>query len=150
VAALARLLAERAEAPLWLEDHPRLRPLALELAKLGVAARQGENSWAPEAGTVVTVGLGAIPEMGTVLLPGGTGPGYWLPFRAGKQIVLVPPDRTGLSLAQALELTRQAGAPLVTWLTGPTRTADIEKVLVLGAQGPGELEVVVYEDRETE
>ena len=150
VATLARLLAERAEAPLWLEDHPRLRPLASELARLGVAARQGENSWAPEAGTVVTVGLGAIPEMGTVLLSGGTGPGYWLPFRAKKQIVLVPPDRAGLSLAQGLELTRQAGAPLVTWLTGPTRTADIEKVLVLGAQGPGELEVVVYEDRQAE
>ncbi|MEW6386880.1 MAG: LUD domain-containing protein [Thermodesulfobacteriota bacterium] len=146
---LARLLAERAGTPLWLEDHPLLQPLLPDLANLGIPARQEESAWAPEADTVVSVGLGAVPATGSVLVPGGTGPGYWLPFRAKKQLVLVPPERAGLSLAQALELTPRAGTPLVTWLTGPTRTADIEKVLVLGAQGPGELEVAVYGDRET-
>ena len=49
-------------------------------------------------------------------------------------------------MAQALELTRQTPGGLATWLIGPTRTADIEKVLILGAQGPGELEVEVYEE----
>jgi L-lactate utilization protein LutC len=34
---------------------------------------------------------------------------------------------------------------LITWLTGPSRTTDIEKVLVLGAQGPEQLEVVIYQ-----
>jgi L-lactate dehydrogenase complex protein LldG len=39
---------------------------------------------------------------------------------------------------------------LITWLTGPSRTADIEKVLVLGAQGPEQLDVVIYQPDWTE
>jgi L-lactate utilization protein LutC len=37
---------------------------------------------------------------------------------------------------------------MVSWLTGPSRTADIEKVLVLGAQGPVSLEMILYGDKE--
>ena len=74
------------------------------------------------------------------------GPGAWLPFRARRHLILVPLPQAKLTMAQALKLTRQTPGGLVTWITGPTRSADIEKVLILGAQGPGELEVVVYED----
>ena len=35
---------------------------------------------------------------------------------------------------------------MVSWLTGPSRTADIEKVLVLGAQGPINLEIILYQE----
>jgi L-lactate dehydrogenase complex protein LldG len=37
---------------------------------------------------------------------------------------------------------------MITMLTGPSRTADIEKVLVLGAQGPKELVLVLYQGEE--
>jgi L-lactate utilization protein LutB len=43
-----------------------------------------------------------------------------------------------------LGLARQAPG-MISWLTGPSRTADIEKVLVLGAQGPREFQVVLYQ-----
>jgi len=98
------------------------------------------------AGTAVTVGLGAIPETGSVLVDSGAGPGAVLAFRAGKQIVLVPRQSSHLSLAQALEYVRRRGPGLVSWLTGPSRTADIEKVLVLGAQGPLTLEIFLYQE----
>jgi L-lactate dehydrogenase complex protein LldG len=35
---------------------------------------------------------------------------------------------------------------MVTLITGPSRTADIEKTLVLGAHGPKELYVFLVED----
>jgi L-lactate dehydrogenase complex protein LldG len=91
------------------------------------------------------VALGAIPETGSVLVSAGGAAALRLPLKARRHVVLVPSERADLSLSQALELTQQQGA-LVTWLTGPSRTADIEKVLVLGAQGPGELEVVLYQE----
>jgi len=144
-AGLARRLAAEAE-PLWLEDHPWLHPVAGELAKLGVKHRIAQADWAPLAGTAVTVGLGAIPETGSVLVDSGAGPGAVLGFRAGKQIVLLDRNSSRLSLAQALEYVRRRGPGLVSWLTGPSRTADIEKVLVLGAQGPLNLESFLYQE----
>ena len=36
---------------------------------------------------------------------------------------------------------------MVTLITGPSRTADIEKTLVMGAHGPRELYVFLLEDR---
>jgi L-lactate dehydrogenase complex protein LldG len=59
-------------------------------------------------------------------------------------VVLIPPERASLTFTEALQLTSEQPPGLVTWLTGPTRTTDIEKVLVLGAQGPAALEVVIY------
>jgi L-lactate dehydrogenase complex protein LldG len=142
---LARRLAAEAE-PLWLEDHPWLHPVAGELEKLGVKHRIAQADWAPLAGTAVTVGLGAIPETGSVLVDSGAGPGAVLGFRAGKQIVLLDRNSSRLSLADALEYVRGRGPGLVSWLTGPSRTADIEKVLVLGAQGPLTLEIFLYQE----
>jgi L-lactate dehydrogenase complex protein LldF len=142
---LARRLAKEAK-PLWLEDHPWLRPVAGELEKLGIKPRMARADWAPIAGTAVTVGLGAIPETGSVLVDSGAGPGAVLAFRAGKQIVLLPRNSSRLSLAQALKYVRDRGPGLVSWLTGPSRTADIEKVLVLGAQGPLTLEIFLYQE----
>jgi L-lactate dehydrogenase complex protein LldG len=142
---LARRLAAEAE-PLWLEEHPWLRPVAGELEKLGVRFRLAQADRAPTAGTAVTVGLGAIPETGSVLVDSGGGPGAVLAFRARKQIVLLPRQSSCLSLTQALEYVRRRGPGLVSWLTGPSRTADIEKVLVLGAQGPLTLEIFLYQE----
>ncbi len=141
--ALARLLAEIATEPLWLEEHPWLNRAASALAKRGLPPHLGEHGPDFQADTAVIVGLGAIPETGTVLV----GPPRPPALRARRLIVLVPGARAALTLPEALALTRAQPPGLVTWLTGPTRTADIEKILVLGAQGPGEMAAVIYQDR---
>jgi L-lactate dehydrogenase complex protein LldF len=143
--ALARRLA-LAAAPLWLEDHPWLRQVAAKLTELGVKYHIVQAEWTPEAGTVVSVALGAIPETGSVLVDSGCGAAAVLAFKAKQHIILIPPNRTNLSLSQALEYVRDRGPGMVSWLTGPSRTADIEKVLVLGAQGPVSLEMILYGD----
>ncbi len=145
--ALARRLAASGK-PLVLEDHPWLRRLAPELAALGANfSFAGEDAPDPRA-TAVLVALGAVPETGSVLIPSGRGPHPDFALQVRKQLVLVPRDRQGLSLAQALELVRRQPPGMVTLLTGPSRTADIEKVLVLGAQGPKELELILYRGEE--
>jgi L-lactate dehydrogenase complex protein LldF len=144
-AALARRLAGAA-APLWLEDHAWLQPVAGELEKLGVSPHIGRADWSPLAGTAVSVGLGAIPETGSVMVDSGAGAGAVLAFRAAKQIILLSRESCGLTPAQALSFVQERGPGLVSWLTGPSRTADIEKVLVLGAQGPGCIEIILYQE----
>jgi L-lactate dehydrogenase complex protein LldF len=142
--ALARYLAEGESRPLWLEDHGLTKPVVRELSGLGVEARLAKDSWPSEIDTAVTVGLGAIPESGSVMVAPGSWPAAWLPFRARRHVVLIPPEQAELTFSEALQLTAGQAPGLVAWLTGPTRTTDIEKVLVLGAQGPAELDVIVY------
>ena len=105
----------------------------------------GRRRLGPPGETAVLVGLGAIPETGSVLIEAASGPAAALSFRVRRLVVVVPDQAAHLSLAQALELTARQAPGLVTWLTGPSRTADIEKVLVLGAHGPKELHVVLYQ-----
>ena len=143
--ALARYLKETALGEVWLEDHPWLLPVVQELNTLGTRAHLAQDHWGPEADTAVTLGLGIIPELGAVLVPGGQGLAAWLSFRARRHVVLVPVEQACLDIPEALALVRQHQGSLVTWLTGPTRTADIEKILVLGAQGPADLTIVLYQ-----
>jgi L-lactate dehydrogenase complex protein LldG len=140
---LARRLASLGE-PIWLQDHPWLRRVASALADQGLKPRLASTAWGPSGETAVIIGLGAIPETGSVLIEAAAGPAAALSFQVRRLVVIVPEGKAGLSMAQALKLTARQ-APMITWLTGPSRTADIEKILVLGAHGPQELHVVLYQ-----
>ena len=142
--ALARYLHDTAQGEVCLEDHPWLQPVARELINLGTFCNLARDEWAPPCDTAVTVGLGVMVATAAVLTAGGGGPAAWLPLRARRHVVAVPPEHAGLNFQEALTLTTQQQESLVTWLTGPTRTADIEKILVLGAQGPAEMTLVLY------
>ena len=131
-----------------LEDHPWLRRAAAALRALGLKPQFAGRGEPPHGGTAVSVALGAIPETGSVLVASGRGPATDFALRAAKQVVLIPRGRHHLSLSQALELVRRQPPGMITMLTGLSRTADIEKVLVLGAQGPKELELVLYQGEE--
>ncbi|MGB8872138.1 MAG: LUD domain-containing protein [Desulfobaccales bacterium] len=144
---LARLLAQLPE-PLWFQDHPWLSRAARELRRLGLSPHLVKRRWAPPGQTAVSVGLGAIPETGSVLIEAASGPAAAISFRVPRLVVIVPREAAALSLAQALDLVARQAPGMITWLTGPSRTADIEKVLVLGAQGPRELQVVIYQQED--
>jgi L-lactate dehydrogenase complex protein LldF len=141
-AALARLLASR--GPLWLEDHPWLREVAAALEGQGVATHLLGETPTPETWTAVVVALGAVPETASVLVESG-GPATAAGLSASQLVLVLPPGRADLTLPQALELTGRRRPAMMSWLTGPSRTADIEKVLVVGAQGPKEVDLVLYE-----
>ncbi len=143
-AELARLLASWGE-PLWLQDHPWLRVAEEELRKLGLSPRLAGPDWGPPGETAVIVGLGAVPETGSLLIESASGPAAALSFRVRRLVVLIPADHAGLTLSEALERTARENRGMISWLTGPSRTADIEKVLVLGAHGPRELHAVLYQ-----
>lgn len=66
-----------------------------------------------------------------------------------KLMVLCPLDQLLPSLDDAAKLLRNIASDAnsyATLVSGPSRTADIERQLTIGVQGPGELHVIFVEE----
>ena len=61
-------------------------------------------------------------------------------------IALINSERIVPDLATALSKVSPAGAAYLTFITGPSRTADIERVLTIGVHGPERL-IIVFVDQ---
>lgn len=79
----------------------------------------------------------AIAEIGSIAVLSNEVAETWPLFLSDFVVLLVPQDRIVPDLSQFFRLARPGGNLVL--ITGPSRTADIEKVLVLGAHGPQKL-----------
>ena len=95
----------------------------------------------------ITSAQWAIAETGTLVLESGA--------EQHRLISLVPPVHVCLlnansirqSMAEILELVEVDTNPAITFITGASRTSDIELTLAIGVHGPGELYVIVIKDQ---
>jgi len=130
--------------------HPGPRPTTDELQNLisadlfadaRVAGRGLETPtddiW--EATLGITEADLAIAETGTLILRSEPRPLSLVP---PIHIALIPRDRIRPRLEDAVATSKEGNT---VWVTGPSRTADIEGVLVRGVHGPGEVIVVTYD-----
>jgi L-lactate dehydrogenase complex protein LldG len=95
----------------------------------------------------ITTAQAAIAETGTLVLDSA--------HERNRLISLVPPVHVAIvdassifqTLGEALAFIHHDGtiSPAVTFITGPSRTADIELTLAIGVHGPQELYVIVNE-----
>ena len=96
----------------------------------------------------ITSAQWAIAETGTLVLGSGA--------EQHRLISLVPPVHVCVltassirqSMAEVLELVDVDANPTITFVTGASRTSDIELTLAIGVHGPGELFVVVIDDQQ--
>jgi len=86
-----------------------------------------------------------IAQTGTLLVSAGTAGGRALSVLPPHHVVIAREDQVVPDLAAALDLAaeRYAGKwpSFLSFITGPSRTGDIERILVLGAHGPKRLTV---------
>jgi L-lactate dehydrogenase complex protein LldG len=97
----------------------------------------------------LTTARGAIAESGSVVLQENSLESRSVSLMTERLIVLCPLDQLLPSLDDAANLLRDIasrGNSYATLVSGPSRTADIERQLTIGVQGPGELHVVFVED----
>ncbi len=112
--------------------------------------RTEKDFMAAEAGITTCEAL--IARSGSILVSNGNAGGRRLTIYPNIHVVvayasqLVMDIKDGLSLMQ--ERYGETLPSLISVVTGPSRTADIEKTLVLGAHGPKEVYVFLLEDRE--
>ena len=88
-----------------------------------------------------------IAQTGSVLLTAKSGGGRALSVLPVHHVVVATSSQLLPDLPAAFELLERKYAPnfpsFMTLITGPSRTGDIERVLVLGAHGPRKLTVIL-------
>ena len=113
-----------------------------------------EIAVAPEAAELFgyDVGIsrvqGAIAETGTLVLDTERERHRLVSLLPPVHIAIVDASQICLTLGETLSVLRrdtEEVSPTITFITGPSRTADIELTLAIGVHGPQELYVIVDE-----
>ncbi len=103
-----------------------------------------------EAEVGITLCESLIARNGSILVSNGNAAGRRLSIYPHAHVVLAYTSQLVLDLKDGFKRLRgQYGESLpsmISNITGPSRTADIEKTLVLGAHGPKELFVFLIDD----
>jgi L-lactate dehydrogenase complex protein LldG len=95
----------------------------------------------------ITTAQAAIAETGTLVLDNSRERHRFVSLVPPVHIAIIDASRIFQTLGEAFEFLRagQDISPAVTFITGPSRTADIELTLTIGVHGPQELYVIVNE-----
>ena len=104
-----------------------------------------EQYAAADAG--VTVAHAGIADSGAILISSSQNESRSVSLLPVRHIAVLPATRILPSLLQAAPLlrTQTAGSSAATLVGGPSKTADIEKVLVTGVHGPAVLTIIVID-----
>jgi L-lactate dehydrogenase complex protein LldG len=146
--AVARYLAaENLPAELVFAPDPSLDEIPWNERPL-LRTRRGRA----EAGDAVSLTpcFAAIAETGTLMLISGAATPTTLNFLPDTHIVVVRDDQIVAAYEDGWDRLRdRRGLPrAINFITGPSRTGDIEQRIELGAHGPRRLHIIVVDDRQ--
>lgn len=91
----------------------------------------------------------AIAETGTLMLLSGPDTFSSAALLPETYIAIVPASRIVSSMEEAFSLVRRERGELpraTNFISGPSRTADIEQTIVLGAHGPYRMHLIIVHD----
>ena len=127
--------------------EPALQQL---LAAANVPFRSGEVDFRQNADLGLTSCEALVARTGSVLVSAATASGRRLSIYPDQHMVLARPSQVVAEIGDALRVMQArygtALPSMVSLTTGPSRTADIEKTLVLGAHGPRRLALFLLEE----
>lgn len=88
-----------------------------------------------EIDAALTLAHGAIAETGTIILTDESTPDRLAALAPWTHIAVLRKDTIHRSVADAL--AAMPDDPNIIWVTGPSKTADVEGILIQGVHGPG-------------
>jgi L-lactate dehydrogenase complex protein LldG len=90
----------------------------------------------------------AVAETGSLVIRPDPRQGRLLSLAPIVYVAFVEPRQIVADLIDLMEKVGAAErAPNITLITGPSKTADIEGILVTGVHGPGVVRIMVIEER---
>ena len=98
----------------------------------------------------VTAAFSAVAETGTLMLHSGPASPTTLNFLPDNHVVVLRASQIVRAYEDGWDLLRETGAMprVVNFVTGPSRSGDIEQTLMLGAHGPRRLHIILIEDED--
>ncbi|GAA4006049.1 lactate utilization protein [Hymenobacter fastidiosus] len=125
-----------------------------ELKKLlhagGIGFVGDETDWIAKADAGLTTCEALVARTGSVLVSAGSASGRRLSIYPDQHLVLARTSQIVPDIGDALRLMQQHYGDklpsMISLTTGPSRTADIEKTLVLGAHGPRSIALFLLDD----
>jgi L-lactate utilization protein LutC len=138
-------------APVALPEHELLDEAADLLAAVVPVLRPSDAAW-PDRVAAATLGVGvaslAAADPGTVALRAGPGSPRATTLLPAVAVLVVPASTIVADLEAAFARLAADGLPSqVVWVSGPSRTGDLEMTLTFGVHGPKVVEVLVVTDR---
>jgi L-lactate dehydrogenase complex protein LldG len=128
--------------------HPLIDPIIEALALKTIFVEERPEKKALERCSVGITGCDAlIAQTGSILVTSRSAGGRSLSVLPPHHVVLATPDQLLPDLPEAFQLLSTKYSDrypsFAGLITGPSRTGDIERILVLGAHGPRNLTVIL-------
>lgn len=133
--ALARWLVEQGHTRGYC-DPALLRDLAARFPPEVVLEPKLDVARIDDYAFGITRAIGAIAETGTVILDDRTTSRRLAALAPWVHVAVVPSGAIHRCVADAVAIL--GADPNVVWCTGPSKTADVEGILIEGVHGPGE------------
>lgn len=144
--ALETVLASLPAGAIFVQDAPELRPMAAAMS--GRKDVRWSSDGAPHESSQATITLAEVlvAQTGSVMVSAACG-GRGASIVAPVHIVIAKASQLVATLDEAFARMREretaAKNSYLCLITGSSRTADIEKILVMGAHGPRRLVVIL-------
>jgi len=129
--------------------HPLVEPLlaGVPCATYRVDAADFDKNALESCDAGITSCEALVAQTGSILVSSATSGGRALSILPHVHVVVATADQIVATLADALHAAkaRHDGhlPSMLSFITGPSRTGDIERILVLGAHGPKELILIL-------
>ena len=145
-AAIKEILAELPPGEIFVQDSPDLRKLAAGWQDGRTIQWSSESGPKESAQATISACEALVAQTGSVLVSAGCG-GRGASVVAPVHIVVATINQLLPDIDAALARVQERGTvaqnSFLCLITGSSRTADIEKILVMGAHGPRRLIVVL-------
>ena len=149
---IARIADTTGDRTIWISGDVASRAPGLVEALAGLGHTPRVPATAAEVRDQplgIGIGEAAIAETGSVIMSEPQVPSRAVTLMTETLVIICPTATLLPSLDEAAGVLRRIGADCAsyaTFITGPSRTADIERQLTVGVQGPGVYHVILVDE----
>lgn len=147
--AVQKIIDERKPQRIAVSDSTVVKEIVGELKTAAAFLGAPNQSELFDCDLGITAAQWAIAETGTLVLESERERNRLASLVPPAHVAIIQASRIRQTMSEILELIRNSEVGLsraITFITGPSRTSDIELTLAIGVHGPGKLYVIVIDE----